>query len=554
MNMKNKFLLTTISAVTLVALTACDSGDMAKDSMDKGSMADGKMETALEHASKHLDPKYVCPMHPTIIQDEPGSCAICGMDLVEKEQEQPKEKKILYWVAPMDPNFRQEGPGKSPMGMDLVPFYEEGGDDNAVTISPAIVQNLGVRTKQVEVGKLWKRVDSVGYVDFDENMISHVHLRTEGWIEKLVVKSEGERVKKGELLFELYSPTLVNAQDEYLQALRSKNRRLISASYERLRALGVGKGQISRIKKTKKAEQLIKVRASQDGIVSKLNAREGMFVKPRMEVMTLADLSSIWIQVEVFEREADWVKVGKPAEITLSYLPGRKWEGTVEYVYPSLDPRTRTLRARLKFANPDESLKPNMFANVVIFGGATEEMISIPTEALIRTGDSERVIVSLGDGKFAPRNVVSGIESGDRVQIIEGLQDSEYVVTSSQFLLDSEASIKASLNRMSDPAPAEDNNMDMAMDDKATMSDKMVSGKGVVRDVMGDGKINLSHDPIQALGWPSMTMDFRLSEGVSTKDLKPGMAVEFDLMEKDDVYMIESIRPAMSSDMSMDKK
>jgi len=537
MNNKNKMLLAVVSAIALIGLSACDGGEMSnKDGMKK--------ETALEHAGKHLDPKYVCPMHPTILQDEPGSCPLCGMDLVEKEQEQPKEKKILYWVAPMDPNFRQDGPGKSPMGMDLVPFYEEGGDDNAVTISPAIVQNLGVRTKQAEIGKLWKRVDSVGYVDFDENLISHVHLRTEGWIEKLAIKSEGERVKKGELLFELYSPTLVNAQDEYLQSLRSKNRRLISASYERLRALGVEKSQINRIRKTGKSEQLIKVRASQDGIVSKLNAREGMFVKPRMEVMTLADLSSIWIQVEVFEREADWVQVGKPAEITLSYLPGRKWEGSVEYVYPSLDPRTRTLRARLKFTNADESLKPNMFANVVIFGGATQEVVSIPIEALIRTGDSERVIVSLGEGKFAPRNVVSGIESGDRIQIVEGLDGSEYVVTSSQFLLDSEASIKASLNRMSEPAMKKE----MAIDDKASMSGKMVSGKGVVRDVMGEGKINLSHDPIQALGWPSMTMDFKLAEGVSTKDLKPGMAVEFDLMEKNDVYMIESIRPAMSGE------
>jgi len=542
-SIKKISLLAAAVALTL-SLTACDSSD----DMPKESMTDGKMETALEHAGKHLDPKYVCPMHPTILQDEPGSCPLCGMDLVEKEQEQPKEKKILYWVAPMDPNFRQDGPGKSPMGMDLVPFYEEGTDDNAVTISPTIVQNLGVRTAQVEVGKLWKRVDSVGYVDFDENLISHVHLRTEGWIEKLAVKSEGERVKKGELLFELYSPTLVNAQDEYLQALRSKNRRLISASYERLRALGVEKSQINRIKKTGKSEQLIKVRASQDGIVSKLNAREGMFVKPRMEVMTLADLSTIWIQVEIFEREAEWVQVGKPAEITLSYLPGRTWEGKVEYVYPSLDPRTRTLRARLKFDNPDESLKPNMFANVTIFGGATQEMVSIPTEALIRTGDSERVIISLGEGRFAPRNVVSGIESGDRIQIIEGLNDSEYVVTSSQFLLDSEASIKASLNRMSEPAPE----MEMAADEMKADS-KMVTGKGVVRDVMGEGKINLSHDPIQALGWPSMTMDFKLADGVSTKDLKPGMAVEFDLMEKDDVYMIDSIRPAMTMDKEADQ-
>jgi len=531
MSTVNKTLLASAIALSL-ALTACESGD---------EMSGAKKEKEILY--------WVAPMDPNFRKDEPGKSPM-GMDLVpfykeETSSGEKKEKEILYWVAPMDPNFRQDEPGKSPMGMDLVPFYsDEGGDDNTVTISPTMVQNLGVRTKQAEVGKLWKRVDSVGYVDFDENMISHVHLRTEGWIEKLVVKSEGERVKKGELLFELYSPTLVNAQDEYLQALRSKNRRLVKASYERLRALGVEKGQINTIKKTGKSEQLIKIRASQDGIVSKLNAREGMFVKPQMEVMTLADLSSIWIQVEIFEREANWVKVDKPAEITLSYLPGRKWEGKVEYVYPSLDPHTRTLRARLRFDNPDESLKPNMFANVVIFGGATDDMVSIPTEALIRTGDSERVIISLGEGKFAPRNVVSGIESGDRIQIMEGLKGGEYVVTSSQFLLDSEASIKASLTRMSDPAPQKE----MSMDEATMTESKMVTGKGVVQDVMGEGKINLTHDPIQALGWPSMTMDFRLAEGVSTKDLKPGMVVEFDLMEKDDVYMIDAIRPAMTMD------
>ncbi len=537
-SMKKIGLLTGVVALAL-SLTACDSSD---------SMDSAKKEKEILY--------WVAPMDPNFRQDGPGKSPM-GMDLVpfyKEEKAEKKEKKILYWVAPMDPNFRQDGPGKSPMGMDLVPFYEEdgGGDDGAVTISPAIVQNLGVRTEKATLGKLWKRVDSVGYVDFDENLISHVHLRTEGWIENLTVKSEGERVKKGDLLFELYSPTLVNAQDEYIQALRSKNKRLISASYERLRALGVDKSQINKIRKTRKAEQLIEIRASQNGIVSKLKAREGMFVKPKMEVMTLADLSSIWILVEVFERQSDWVKVGKPAEITLSYIPGRKWEGKVEYVYPSLDPMTRTLRARLRFDNPDEALKPNMFANVVIYGGATKDVVSIPLEALIRTGDSERVIISLGDGKFIPRAVVSGIESGDRIEIVEGLKGNEDVVTSSQFLLDSEASISASFTRMTETKPAGD----MKMDDGSSMDmSKKITGKGVVGDTMTDeGKINLSHEPISELGWPAMTMDFKLAEGVSTKDLKPGMEVEFDLMEKDDVYMIESIRPTMSKDMSMETK
>jgi Cu(I)/Ag(I) efflux system membrane fusion protein len=538
---KQRYILLAGTVVLFLPLVACDSSEQMTG-------ADGmQQETAVEHAEKHLDPKYVCPMHPNIVQDEPGNCPICGMNLVELQQERPaskKEKKILYWVAPMDPNYRRDEPGKSPMGMDLIPFYGEDSTDEsgAVTISPATVQNLGVRTAKAEVGKLWKRVDTVGYVDFDENKISHVHLRTDGWIDKLVVKSEGARVKKGDLLFELYSPTLVNAQDEYLQSLRSNNKRLIRASYARLRALGIDDQQIRKIKETRKSEQLIKVRAAQDGIVSRLNAREGMFVKPRMEVMTLADLSSVWIQVEVFERQAEWVQQGKPAEITVPYLPGRTWEGTVEYVYPSLDPKTRTLRARLRFENPDESLKPNMFTNVTIFGGATQDVISIPREALIRTGEGERVIISLGEGRFAPREVVSGIESGDYIEIVKGLKGNEEVVTSSQFLLDSEASIKASLNRMSEPKAEMDMAMDMQKDKPAS---RMVTGKGVLRELMPDErKINMSHDPIPELGWPDMTMDFRLDEGVSLEGLKPGQAIEFDMVEKDDAYIIESIRPA----------
>ena len=223
-----------LGMLVIAALLIAGCGD--KGDSGKTAMQDMPKETAVEHAAKHLDPKYVCPMHPNIVQDEPGNCPICGMDLVEKEQEQEEaatgEKKILYWVAPMDPSFKRDKPGKSPMGMDLVPVYDEGAG-SAVKISPAIVQNLGVRTAPAEIGKLWKRVDSVGYVDFDENMISHVHLRTDGWIEKLMVKSQGERVKKGQLVFELYSPTLVNAQDEYIQALASQSRLYISTRLER---------------------------------------------------------------------------------------------------------------------------------------------------------------------------------------------------------------------------------------------------------------------------------------------------------------------------------
>ncbi|MDH5408341.1 MAG: efflux RND transporter periplasmic adaptor subunit, partial [Gammaproteobacteria bacterium] len=358
MNIKQGFIWITL-LISVLSLSACSDDEMATG-------AGGNTETALDHAAKHLDPKYVCPMHPQIVRDKPGNCPICGMDLVKKEAEQKEssgEKKILYWVAPMDPAYRRDEPGKSPMGMDLVPVYDEG-DGNDVKISPAVENNMGVRTRVVERKKLWRRIDTVGYVDFDENKISHIHIRSKGWIQKLVVQSEGERVKKGQLLFELYSPELVNAQDDFLQAVRTGNKFLLGASRERLIALGISEQQIKEIRRKNRSNQYVRVYAPQDGIVSKLMVREGMYITPMMEVMSLADLSTIWILAEVFESQANWVKEGQSADVKLSYVPGREWEGKVEYIYPSLNQKTRTLKVRLRFDNPDEVLKPNMFADV----------------------------------------------------------------------------------------------------------------------------------------------------------------------------------------------
>lgn len=365
--------------------------------------------------------------------------------------EEAKEKEVLYWVAPMDANYRRDKPGKSPMGMDLIPFYTGAEEDGStVSISPTVVQNLGVRTAKAELTRLWRGIDTVGYVDYDESKVSHIHLRTEGWIEQLAVESEGERVKKGDFLFDVYSPKLVNAQEELVTAISTGNKGLIRATKERLAALGISSSQINKLQKTKKVKQRISIYAPQDGVVSDLPVREGMFVKPSQKVMTLGDLSSVWLLAEVFERQSQWVEVGQAAEVRLSYIPGKLWQGEVEYIYPSLDPKTRTLKVRLRFDNPGERLKPNMYTNVKIYGGAKENTIVIPLEGLIRTGREERVIVALGEGKFEARNVSAGIESGDYVEILTGIEKGDDIVTSGQFLIDSEASMRASLNRMSD--------------------------------------------------------------------------------------------------------
>lgn len=494
-------------------------------------------ETAVEHAQKHLNPKYVCPMHPQIIRDKPGSCPICGMDLVPMEPEQSSGSEqqgvILFYRHPHNPSVTSDKPMKDEMGMDYVAVYDDGGGAQ-VKISPAVEHNLGVRTAKVVRDKLWRRIDTVGYVDYDENHISHIHLRTNGWIEKLYVRSEGERVTQGQLLFEVYSPELVNAQEEYLQALNSGNKRLNLASRERLLALGIPAQQIDGLNKSKKASQYVRIYAQHDGVLAKLSVRDGMYVTPQLEVMSLAELSSIWLLAEVFESQADWVKVGQPADVRLSYVPGRVWEGEVEYVYPSLNPKTRTLKARLHFDNADEALKPNMFADVTIYGGARKDVIVIPREALIRTGREERVILALGQGRYQPRKVVAGIESGDRVEILSGLETGETVVTSGQFLIDSEASIKASLRRMTSVS-----------DETEPVMQKKIMGRGILKEVLPDeNKVNMMHDPIPALGWPDMTMYFKVKPEVDLSGFKLEEKVEFELEEGSDGYVIKAMTRA----------
>lgn len=537
--MRRFVVLTSVLAIS-VLLTAC--GDDAQGPSE--SMEDVKKQTALEHAGKHADPKYVCPMHPQIVKDEPGNCPICGMTLVQLQQDDGGnggERKILYYKHPHNPTITSDKPMKDQMGMDYVAVYDDGGGVS-VKINPSVQQNMGVRTAEVKRNKLWQRIDTVGYVDYDEEMISHIHLRTDGWIERLEVKSEGDRVKKGDVLFELYSPTLVNAQEEYLQAMASRSQLLLAASRDRLMALGVAADQIRQLKKSRKVQQRLKIFAPQDGIVAKLNVREGMFIKPATEVMMLADLSSVWLLGEVFESQADWVRVGAPADVKLSYVPGREWKGKVEYIYPSLDQKTRTLKVRLRFDNPGEELKPNMFADVTIFGGAKQDIMVIPREALIRTGDSTRVILDVGDGRFQPRNVTVGIETGDEVEIRKGLREGDKVVTSGQFLIDSEASLKASVLRMSDAASSVEE------------VQPTITGKGVIKKVMPDAhKINMYHDPIPALGWPTMTMDFRFKHGVDVSNLRPEDAVMFDLEKTDDGYVISNIHKH-TADMNQEMK
>lgn len=361
------------------------------------------------------------------------------------------ECEILYWEAPMDPNYRRDEPGKSPMGMDLVPVYADevdGTDPALVSIDPSIISNLGVRTAPAEHSPLSRRINTVGYVGYDEETVHHVHTRVDGWIENLSVTATGDPVTQGQVLFELYSPTLVNAQEEYLAVLKSRDTTLHQASRDRLAALGVTPEEIKRLDSERTVRQRIRIFAKSAGVVAHLGIRDGMYVTPATELMSIADLDRVWVQVEVFERQSAWVEAGQRAVVRLDYLPGERWQGIVDYVYPELDPTTRTLKVRLRFDNPTTVLRPNMFASVTIFGMPTDAVVHVPREALIRGGTVDRVVLGVGEGKFRSQAVVPGIESGDRVEIRSGVGPGDRVVTSGQFLIDSESNIGSALTRL----------------------------------------------------------------------------------------------------------
>jgi Cu(I)/Ag(I) efflux system membrane fusion protein len=352
------------------------------------------------------------------------------------------------------------------MGMDLVPVYADAVDNQpgVVKIDPTVINNLGVRTVTAQESVLARRIETVGYVTFDEDTVQHVHTRVDGWIEKLVTKASGDPVEQGQLLFELYSPTLVNAQEEFLTATRSGNQALLKASRDRLEALGVSRSEIARLERERTVNRRVRVYAESDGVIANLGVREGIYITPASEVMSIAELDRVWVIAEVFESQSSWVERGQPASVELDYLPGKILEGTVDYVYPELDSKTRTLKVRLRFENSGELLRPNMFASVEIEAQGFGRVVHVPREAVIRGGSMDRVVVDLGDGRFKSQPVRLGIESGDRIAIRSGLRAGETIVVSGQFLIDSESNIESALARMGDAGEEVSEEMDSDMD------------------------------------------------------------------------------------------
>ncbi|MCL1123349.1 efflux RND transporter periplasmic adaptor subunit [Shewanella surugensis] len=464
----------------------------------------------------------------------------------------PAERKILYWVAPMDANYTRDKPGKSPMGMDLIPVYDEGGKGpdagpGTIRISPDVVNNLGVRTVVVGYSALHSEIDTVGYVAYDEDTIIHIHPRVEGWIERLHVKAVGDPVKEGEALYDIYSPELVNGQEELLLALDRKNKRLMKAAEDRLLALQLPQSVINQLIKNKKVQQTITFYSPQDGVIEKLDIREGFYVKPGSTLMSIGNLADVWVEAEIFESQAAQVRVGMPVVMTLDYLPGKVFKSKINYVYPSLDAKSRTMKVRLLFNNEDGEFKPNMFAHIRIDVSAGNKALLIPKEALIRTGSQDRVVLALGEGHFKSVAVTAGRFDENDVEILSGLYAGEKVVSSAQFLLDSESSKTSDFKRM-------DHDMSDMNDRKnKTGKNNVATASGVINVVMmTHNMLNISRGPIKKWGRPAATMDFIVNKAIDMTALKQGMKVEFTFEVKEGEFIINKIT-ILNHSLSSDK-
>jgi Cu(I)/Ag(I) efflux system membrane fusion protein len=463
------------------------------------------------------------------------------MDMTTSSSAEPNP---LYWVAPMDPNYRRDEPGQSPMGMDLVPVFADSTKDDdpgVVRISPSVVNNLGVRTATVKLAILQETIKTVGYVQYNENNLLHVHPRVEGWIEKLYIKAAGEQVSKGEPLYALYSPELVNAQEEYLLAKKRSNKELTLAAESRLIALQMPAESLRQLKTSQVVQQTIVFNAPQSGVIDNLAIREGFFVKPGTTLMSIGALNDVWVKAEVFERQAAQVKVGQLVTMTLGFVPGKTWQGQVDYVYPTLDAQTRTLRVRLRFANEDMLLKPNMFAQVIIHNASTQQKLLVPKEAVIRTGTQNRVVLVVGKGQYKSVEVSLGQVTNQFAQILDGVEVGEQVVISAQFLLDSESSIQSDFMRMS-LAPEDDvqyKKADGIQDDAAPDNIDSADVEGVINQINLQTRVaNISRGPIEKWGRGAATLDFVFADSVSITGLQQGDKIHFTFEIRDGDFFI----------------
>jgi RND family efflux transporter MFP subunit len=431
---------------------------------------------------------YTCGMHPEVIQDHPGNCPKCGMKLQPMaadrvaalglsskssgaERTPGSHGKILYWKSSMIPGEIHPEPGKDSMGMDLVPVYtDEVSTAGSIRIDPVTEQNMGIRVDKVVRGPLVKNVRTVGFVDYDETTLATVATKVSGWVEKLYVDETGAQVHAGDRLFDLYSPELFSAQEEYLAALRNlqvkdvadvpssriDSQSLLRDARTRLEHFDITPQQIAQIERTGKPQKTLTIHAPFTGIVTRKNVVEGQKINAGMDVFRIADISNVWVIAKVFEYDLPYVQLGQEALMTLSYLPGKTFRGRLTYVYPYLEQKTREVAVRMEFHNPGYELKPGMYATVTLSGELAKSATLVPDMAVIRTGTRDVAFTMPETGRFEPRQVEIGVRSENNyLQVLSGLAPGETVVVSGQFLLDSESNLREAALKFLEPGKVE---------------------------------------------------------------------------------------------------
>jgi len=455
-------------------------------------------------------------------------------------------KKVLYWHDPMVPGQKFDKPGKSPfMDMQLVPVYADGGgDEGKVSISPRVQQNLGVRTAEVKQGVMTSTIEAVGSVAYNERDVAVVQARSNGFVERLFVRAPLDPVRKGQPLAEVYVPEWVAAQEEYLTAKRISAQSsaasfagLDEGARQRMRLAGMSDVQIAEVVAGGKVQPRLTITAPIGGVVGELTAREGMTVMAGAPLFRLNGLSTVWINAEVPEAVAAQVRPGNPVEARTPAVPGAVFKGNVSAILPEVNPATRTIKARIEVANPSGQLVPGMFATVNFAPAARKEVLLVPSEAVIQTGKRTVVVVAQGDGQFAPVDVEAGIDSNGQTEIRKGLQAGQKVVVSGQFLVDSEANLKATTTRMSE----------MPASNQGAAGDKTHRGEAKVESI-GKDEITLSHGPIATMQWGPMTMGFKLPISAKPSSVAVGDKVDFEFRQtKEGAYEIVSIAPAKAA-------
>ena len=448
------------------------------------------------------------------------------------------QKTPLYWYDPMFPQQKFDKPGKSPfMDMQLVPMYgDAGADEGKVTVSARLEQNLGVRTAKVTRGVLGPAVEAVGSIVYNERDVELVQARAKGFVEKLYVRAPLDAVKKGQALAALYIPAWVAVQEEFLAAKRLATHSgingldaLVDGARQRMRLAGMPDDQIAVVEATGRVQARTLLTAPRAGLIGELSAREGMTLMTGAPLFRINGLSTVWVNAEVPESKAAWLAPGSLAEAHAVAFPDQTFRGKVEALLPEVDLATRTLTARIELANPGQRLLPGMFVTVSIAPMNASPVLLVPTEAVIETGKRRVVIVAEGNGRFAPVDVDVGAEANGQSEIRKGLKAEQKVVISGQFLIDSEASLKATVSRMAEPS--------------AASASPSHHGNGVVKKI-GTDSITISHGPISSLQWGPMTMGFTLPAAGLPQGIAEGERVSFEIQEATPgQYQITTITP-----------